>query len=50
MSYRYNNMDESQTNHTGGFPGGPVIKTLPANAGGAGLIPGLRRSHLPWRN
>ena len=22
------------------FTGGPVIKTLPANAGGAGLIPG----------
>ena len=22
------------------FPGGPVVKTLPSNAGGAGLIPG----------
>ena len=22
------------------FPGGPVIKSLPSNAGGAGLIPG----------
>ena len=24
----------------GDFPGGPVVKTLPSNAGGAGLIPG----------
>ena len=23
------------------FPGGPVVKTSPSNAGGAGLIPGL---------
>ena len=22
------------------FPGGPVVKTLPSNVGGAGLIPG----------
>ena len=22
------------------FPGSPVVKTLPSNAGGAGLIPG----------
>ena len=25
---------------TWGFPGGPVVKGLPANAGGVGLIPG----------
>ena len=24
----------------GDFPGGPVVKTLPSNAGDAGLIPG----------
>jgi len=24
----------------GGFPGGPVVKTLPSNAGGVGVIPG----------
>ena len=24
----------------GDFPGGPVVKTPPSNAGGAGLIPG----------
>ena len=29
---------------SGGFPGGSVIKNLPANAGDVGLIPGLGRS------
>ena len=27
-----------------GFPGGSVVKNLPANAGDVGLSPGLRRS------
>ena len=27
-----------------GFPGGSVVKNLPANAGDVGLIPGLGRS------
>ena len=27
-----------------GFPGGPVVKNLPANARNAGLSPGTRRS------
>ena len=27
-----------------GFPGGSVVKNLPANAGDVGLIPGLERS------
>ena len=27
-----------------GFPGGSVVKNLPANAGDMGLIPGLGRS------
>ena len=30
-----------------GFPGGSVVKNLPANAGDAGSIPGLGR--FPWR-
>ena len=30
------------------FPGGPVIKTLPAKAGDMGSIPGLGRFHIPW--
>ena len=29
------------------FPGGLVIKNLPANAGDTGSIPGPRRFHLP---
>ena len=31
-----------------GFPGGSVIKNLPANAGDMGLIPGLEVFHMPW--
>ena len=30
-----------------GFPGGSVLKNLPANAGHMGLIPGPGRSHMP---
>jgi len=30
-----------------GFPGGSVIKNLPADAGDPGLIPGLGRFHMP---
>ena len=33
--------------HFGGFPGGSVVKNLPANAGDTGSIPGLGRSHVP---
>ena len=29
------------------FPGGLVIKNLPANAGDTGSIPGPGRSHMP---
>ena len=32
------------------FPAGPVVKTLPSNAGGAGLIPswGAKIPHAWW--
>ena len=31
------------------FPGGPVVKNPPSNAGDAGSIPGGElRSHMPW--
>ena len=30
------------------FPGGPVVKNLPANVGDTGSIPGPGRSHTPW--
>ena len=31
----------------GGFPGGAVVESLPANAGDRGSSPGLGRSHMP---
>ena len=45
----------SKTNLSGDFPGGPVVKSLPSNAGVTGLIPGCgtKISHasgqLCWR-
>ena len=30
-----------------GFPGGSVVKNLPADAGDMGLIPGLGRALMP---
>ena len=33
-----------------GFPGGAVIKNLPANAADTGSSPGPGRSHMPWSN
>ena len=32
------------------FPGGAVVKNLPANAGDMGLSPGPGRSHMPRSN
>ena len=32
---------------TEGFPGGPLVKNLPANAGDTGSIPGPGRYHVP---
>ena len=33
-----------------GFPGGAVVKNMPANAGDVGLSPRPRRSHVPQSN
>ena len=33
-----------------GFPGGAVVRNLPANAGDRGSSPGLGRSHMPRSN
>ena len=33
-----------------GFPGGTVVKNLPANTGDMGFRPGPGRSHMPWSN
>ena len=35
---------------SGGFPGGSVVKNLPASAGDTGSIPNPGRSHMPWSN
>ena len=32
------------------FPGNPVVKNLPANAGDAGSVSGQGRSHMQWSN
>ena len=32
------------------FPGGAVVKNLPANAGDTGVSPGPGRSHAPQSN
>ena len=32
------------------FPGGAVVKNLPANAGDTGSSPGPGRSHMLWSN
>ena len=34
----------------GDFPGGAVVKNLPANAGDTGSSPGPGRSHTPGSN
>ena len=44
VEFKFNNietdeMDEGKKKN-GGFPGGLVVKNLPANAGDTGLIPG----------
>ena len=35
---------------SGGFPGGAVVESLPANAGDTGSSPGLGGSHVPRSN
>ena len=35
---------------TQGFPGGAVVKNLPANARDTDSSPGPGRSHMPWSN
>ena len=47
-------MEESKTQSIerlmGAFPGGAVVKNLPANAGDMGSSPGPGRSHMPQGN
>ena len=37
-------------NKSQGFPGGSVVKNLPANEGDMGSIPGLERALMLWSN
>ena len=36
-----------KSKNSGDFPGGPVVKNPPANAGDTGSIPGPGGSHVP---
>ena len=42
--------DKSGVNMSRAFPGGAVVKNLPANAGDTGSSPSLGRSHMPQSN
>ena len=44
------NIWKSKNEQNEDFSGGPVVKTLSSNAGGAGLIPGqgIKISHASW--
>ena len=41
---------QSFNKHFWDFPGGPVVKNPPANAGDTGLVPDPGRPHMPWSN
>ena len=45
-------MDKSKLRTSGdrGFPGGAVVKNLPANAGDTASSPCVGRSHMPRSN
>ena len=50
-SAHYKTLDEvKEGNEFWDFPGGAVVKNLPANAGDMGSSPGLGRSHMPRGN
>ena len=42
--------DQESKSQLWGFPGGAMVKNLPANAGDTGSSPGLGRSHMPQSN
>ena len=44
------NLEKIKPQYIEDFPGGPVIKNLPANAGDKSSVPGLERVHMPWGN
>ena len=42
----YLSVTEDNIQNNLGFPGGPVVKNLPASKGDTGLFPGAARSHM----
>ena len=50
MRYHLTPIRMAITKMSRGFPGGTVVKNLPANAGDTGLSPGPGRSHMPQSN
>ena len=47
---RQRQMEIQHIKTCGGFPGGSVVESLPANAGDTGSSPGLGRCHMPRSN
>ena len=47
---KYREYNRDQNRSLPDFPGGAVVKNLPANAGHVGSIPGPGRSHMLWSN
>ena len=43
-------LQKGSKNDLSGFPGGAVVKNLPANVGNMGLSPGPGRSYMPRNN
>ena len=41
------NSTKGQIKNIRGFPGGSVVKNLPANVADTGSVPGSGRSHMP---
>ena len=48
--FSVHNTMKLEINYTRDFPGGALVKNLPANAGDTGSTPGLGRSHMLWSN
>ena len=48
--YLFPSTPNNKTNNNRDFPGGPVVKISPSNAGGEGLIPdqGTKILHTSW--
>ena len=43
-------MGNCAKNKSRDFPGGPLVGSVPANAGDMGSIAGPERAHVPWSN